>query len=126
MSEFIFKKKHGIFVFSTDDIVYMEKNLRKICLHVRMPGCKGEQIIEFYGRFPDVMPQLDDRFMYCHRSYVINMDAIVWMSGYKIFIKPNITIPMGRDTYGRARKTYLEYMSRKHPEKNWENAKIFL
>lgn len=126
MSKFVIKKKQGIFSLPTDDIVYMEKNLRKICLHVRKPEYKGGYEIEFYGRFADVMPQLDDRFMHCHRSYVINMDEIVWMSGNEIFILPDITIPMGRDTYGKARKTYLNYLGRKYPEKRLENTKIFL
>ena len=126
MSKFIFKNKQGIYTLPTDDIVYMEKKLRKICLHVRIPEYKDEYEIEFYGRFADVMPQLDDRFMYCHRSYVINMDEIVWMSCNEIFILPNIAIPMGRDTYGKARETYMEYLSRKYPEKRMENPKIFL
>lgn len=126
MSKFVIKKKQGIFSLPTDDIVYMEKNLRKICLHVRKPEYKGEYEIEFYGKFADVMLQLDDRFMYCHRSYVINMDEIVWMSGNEIFILPDIAIPMGRDTYGKARKTYINYLDRKYPEKRLENTKIFL
>lgn len=126
MSKFVIKKKQGIFSLPTDDIVYMEKNLRKICLHVRKPEYKGEYEIEFYGKFADVMLQLDDRFMYCHRSYVINMDEIVWMSGNEIFILPDIAIPMGRDTYGKARKTYINYLDMKYPEKRLENTKIFL
>lgn len=125
MSELIVKKNHGIFVFHTDDIVYMEKNKRKIFLRTKCKGCTCSET-EFYGRFNEVIPHLDNRFMHCHRSYIINMDHIVWMSGCEIFIGDNISIHMGRDTYRRARKMFSEYLNEKYPEKTLKNAKFFL
>lgn len=114
MSKIVVRKKQGIFVFSAEDIVYMEKNLRKICLHTL---CRDHRCIEFYGRFAEMAPYLDERFMCCHRSYIINMDNIVWMSGCEIFVSTNETIHMGRDSYGRARKIFTEYINKKYPEK---------
>ena len=73
MSELIIKKRQAVFVFRVEDIVYMEKNLRKIRLHAKMCGCEKYEQIEFYGRFSEIISQLDDRFMYCHRSYVITL-----------------------------------------------------
>ena len=29
-----------------------------------------------YGSFHDLIPNLDERFLYCHRSYIINMDHV--------------------------------------------------
>ncbi len=126
MSEFIVKNQHGIFVFQVEDIVYMEKNLRKICLYVRVLDSSKYEQIEFYGRFEEVVPQLDDRFMHCHRSYIINMDEIVWMRGCEIFVMPDIRIHMGKDAYGRARRIFREYLSKKYPEKTLKNTKFFL
>ena len=126
MSEVIIKNRQGIFVFQVEDIVYMEKNLRKICLHARIAGGQEQQQIEFYGRFAEIVTQLDDRFMHCHRSYVINMDEIVWMRGCEIFIMPNTRIHMGKDTYGRARRIFEEYLRKKYPEKTLKNTKFFL
>ena len=138
MTELIVKKNRGIFVFQTDDIVYMEKNKRKICLRIRCKGCTCCKCCsrcdaaceccntEFYGRFNDVKPYLDNRFMHCHRSYIINMDHIVWMSGCEIFVGDNISIHMGRDTYRRARKMFVDYLNEKYPEKTLKNAKFFL
>lgn len=126
MSELIIKKRQAVFVFRVEDIVYMEKNLRKIRLHAKMCGCEKYEQIEFYGRFSEIISQLDDRFMYCHRSYVINMDEIVWMRGREIFILPDIRIYMGKDAYGRARRVFEQYLNKKYPEKALKNAKLFL
>lgn len=138
MSKLVVKKNRGIFIFQADDIVYMEKNKRKICLRIRCKGCTcckccsecdgacGCCNMEFYGRFIDVMPHLDRRFMHCHRSYIINMDYIVWMSGCEIFVDTNESIHMGRDAYRRARKIFTEYLNKKYPEKTLKNTKFFL
>lgn len=107
MKKLIINKKQGVYALSLDEIVYMEKELRKIRVYL------NDGTIEFYGRFPDIMPYLDRRFMCCHRSYVINMDKIVIMSCNTIFMENNERIYMGRDTYGRARKIFVEYLAKK-------------
>jgi DNA-binding LytR/AlgR family response regulator len=109
MKTFTVRKKQGIFVFPIDDIIYMEKNLRKINIHT------VDQQIEFYGRFADVVPLLDERFMYCHRSYVINMDKIVWMQKNYIYVSGNETIFFGHDSFSRAKKIFVKYLMGKQP-----------
>ena len=81
---------------------------------------------EFYGNFYEIEPYLDERFMRCHRSYVINMDFIVWMSGCEIYLETNEEIHMGRDTYGRARKIFTEYINNKYPQKTTKKPNFFL
>jgi len=112
LSNIIVKKKKGIYVLPLESIIYMEKNLRKICLYT-----ENGQTVEFYGRFEDVLPLLDSRFMFCHRSYIINMDAIVIMTCNQIFVRTNRCIYMGRDTFCKARKIFREYKKDKFIEK---------
>ena len=88
-----------------DGIVFMEKSMRKIRVHTK------DGIVEFYGKFSDIAEYLDERFMCCHRSYIINMDEIVLMNCRKIFVSSNDCIDLGRDTYSRARKAYGSYLS---------------
>ena len=116
----IIKKKHGIHAFPVEDIVYMEKDHRKIRLHT----CGQE--VEFYGNFSEFDSYFDERFMRCHRSYVINMDFIVWMSGCEIYLRTNEGIHMGRDAYGRARKIFTEYINKKYPQKTMKKPNFFL
>ena len=114
MLKIVVKKKKGVFVFSADEVVYMEKKLRKIGIHTM---CKDREYMEFYGKFNEIMPYLDGRFMCCHRSYIINMDNIIWMSGCDIFVATNETIHMGRDAYNRARKIFTDYLNKKYPDR---------
>lgn len=104
MSELIISKKQGIYLLPFEDILYMEKNLRKIRVSA------GNSSIEFYGRFPDIEDSLDERFMCCHRSYIINMDKIVIMRYNTIFFENNESICLGRDTYARAKKIFSSYL----------------
>lgn len=106
--------RRSVYVFPIEDIVYMEKMQRKICIHT----AGGE--LAFYGKFPEILPFLDKRFMYCHRSFVINMDHIVWMAKNQICVTTNESIPFGRDTYGRARKIFTCYMMEKYPKRDWK------
>lgn len=114
MSKLVVKKKEGIFTVDEDDIIYMEKELRKIHLHTTK--CD----LDFYGKLSQMVSELDERFMYCHRSYVINMDEIVWMSNCEICVSPNTVIHMGRDAYGRARRIFTGYLSHKYPNREFD------
>ncbi len=117
MSKLVINKKQGIYIMSLDDIVYMEKALRKIVVY------SMDASIEFYGKFADIAQYLDRRFMSCHRSYMINMDKIVVMAGNKIFFENNEHISLGNDTYGRARRLLTEYLAEKRAERTCETSK---
>ena len=103
----MFKTKGAVYALPVDSIIYMEKKLRKIRLHTK------EENIEFYGKFPDIVSMLDGRFLYCHRSYVINMDEIVIMTDNEIYVSNNECIPFGRDAYCRAKRIFQNYLSQK-------------
>ncbi|MDO4545145.1 MAG: LytTR family DNA-binding domain-containing protein [Bacillota bacterium] len=98
-----FEKKHSCYALSLENIVYLEKNLRKIIVHTE----KGA--IDFYGTFKEVEGFLDKRFMHCHRSFIINMDKVQRMEGSVIYMDGGWEVPFGRDTYGKARKAFRRY-----------------
>ena len=56
-----------------DDILYFEvaKNSRKIILYAK--NCK----LEFIGKMKDLEKDLDQRFVRCHRSFLINKENVV-------------------------------------------------
>lgn len=113
MKKFVIRKRQGVYALQLNDILYMEKKLRKIKVYVDITCCPGESTIEFYGKFPEVMMQLDNRFMYCHRSYVINMDKIIIMSDNRIYMTNNQDVYMGRNTFFRAKKIFNSYLKKK-------------
>ena len=101
------RNRQGLFVISLDEIIFIEKNLRKITIHTE------EQQIEYYGKFSELIPHLDERFLWCHRSYIINMDDIVVMTGQSIFLTNNQPVFLGRDTFCKAKKLFESYLRKK-------------
>ena len=107
MGKFIVETKKGIHILPYEDILFMEKDQKVIVVYTE------KERIRFYGSFSQVYDQLDRRFMWCHRSYIINMDKIVWMSGQEIYVKGNFTIHLGSNTYHKAKRFFSAYLDEK-------------
>lgn len=108
MSEKLIVRKRGkIYAVPLEKIILMEKNLRKIKLYTPL----GK--FEFYGRFKDVAPFLDDRFMCCHRSYIMNMDEIIAINYSGIYFSNGKRVFFGRDKCRKALGIFGEYVSKK-------------
>lgn len=118
MSNFVFKARNAIYSIEYKDIIYFEKNLRKITVHIRGRGEENTSI-DFFGKISEIEGDLDERFMKCHRSYLINMDSIVWMKNCEIYLTNNRSIHLGRDTFYKARVIFTEYLKKKFPEKKF-------
>lgn len=86
----IIKTKHKATVIKTNDILYMEKSLRKIIFVLK------DEKIETYGTFDDYMNKLPKYFMQVHRSYIINTNFIKNVSGTTITLLNNEIIPISR------------------------------
>ena len=117
----IVKKNSVTYQIPPQNVVYMEKDLRRIVIH--LSGMASSELV-VYGSFHDLIPNLDERFLYCHRSYIINMDAIVWMACNTIFLGTSDSVYMGRATYGKAKKIFKDYLTEKrgkNPVKSCEN-----
>jgi len=58
----------------------------------------GSEIV-IYASLGEVLPQLlaDGRFAQCHRSYVVNMDAITQIRGKEIFLRCGGKAPISRN-----------------------------
>lgn len=86
------------------EIIMMEKDKRRIIVHTA-----GEEIV-FYGKFDDVMPLLDERFVCPHRSYIINMDHISRLGETEIVLDSDNRVNLGRMCFARMLKSYDEYV----------------
>ena len=107
MKTFTVKIKRSVYTFPLEDIVYMENELRKIRMHLT----DGEYL--FYGTFREARQQLDERFLQCSRSYILNKDHIRAMrqNGYHEIIMDNGgRIPLCRSTFSRAKSEFESYL----------------
>ncbi|MBQ6401337.1 MAG: LytTR family transcriptional regulator [Firmicutes bacterium] len=98
------KIRRRIVVLQMGDILFMEKKKRQVVLH----ASDGEYL--FYGRFYELMDDLDARFAWCHRSYILNMDRIVSMGDCVIRLDDDTELVFGKEPYGRLRETYDRYL----------------
>ena len=91
------------------EIVLMENELRKI----RLQQVNGEKL--FYSTFAQVMEQLDDRFMQCSRSYILNMDHIRAMrqqGQHEVIMDNGRHIPLSKKCFLRAKNIFEDYLER--------------
>lgn len=103
-----FKIGHKIKVISLDDIIYLEKQLRKIVVITQNENC------EFYGRFDELIPQLDQRMIRCHNSFIVNMDYVLQISPEGFQLKGGVNIPISRRRNAEVRNAFLHYLHGKN------------
>ncbi len=100
--------REGIHSIPYNEILYLENELRKVHIY---KTAKGEGP-SFYGKLEDVLQSLDDRFIRCHNSYIVNITKVKSLSNRKFYFDGGRNVPISRTYYNEVRKTFLQYMSR--------------
>jgi two-component system response regulator AgrA len=69
---FYVKNKEKTVHMAYENIIFFETSMKahKILLH------SSNKSIEFYGHMKDITDKLDERFLRCHQSYIINLDFV--------------------------------------------------
>lgn len=88
-------------------ILYLEKQLRKIVIVTY-----GEPV-DFYGKFEDIVPQLDQRMIRCHNSFIVNMDYVDGIENCD-FLIGNRRIPISKKRLTEVRDRCLHYFYEKN------------
>ncbi len=101
----VIRRRGGIYVLPVDSIVYMENKGRKILVHT----LGGEY--EFYGKLSDVVEDLDQRIVMCHRSYAINIENVDCMENGRICFIDGSEVYLGRETFNKAKTAVTDYLS---------------
>lgn len=84
------KMGHKEQLINTATIVYLSSNLRKVTVH-----CKTNKF-ETYAKLDDLMSQLPECFVRCHRSYIVNLTYAVSLKEDSIQLYNGITLPVSR------------------------------
>ncbi len=99
-----FKTDYKIVRVNIDKIVYVEGMSEYLKIFV-----EGEEepvvVLLSLKKLEDRLPA--DRFMRIHKSYILNLSKIREVSKGKVFVSPDISIPIG-DLYKDAFNSYLE------------------
>ena len=69
------------------------------------------EIIETYGKIADLLPNLDKRFLQCHKSYLINMERVRKYQGNSFLMTNGAVIPISQSKRKEVRLKFLTYVS---------------
>lgn len=87
-------------------IVYVESARRKVRIHER------DRVAETYSRMVDVERQLPDRFVRCHKSFLVNMDYIAELRPHDLVLTTGGVLPVSQRCRKALRDTFLAYIGR--------------
>ncbi|MCI9597645.1 MAG: LytTR family transcriptional regulator [Firmicutes bacterium] len=104
VTEFAVVTKKGIERIPMDQILYFEKEKRKVHLYTPTQRCT------FYGKFSDVISRTSPCFMRCHNSYVVNIAQMRKLIGRKFFFANGMVVPISQTYYREIRQAYLSYL----------------
>lgn len=87
------------------DILYLESRLHKTNIVLRNCEYQCNEKMEILKK------QLDDRFLNCHKSYVVNMQYIQEFSGREIILEKGHVIPISKARAKEAKESFFSYIT---------------
>ena len=97
---------------AADWIVYLDKDMRKIILHL-----EKHVRITFYGQVEEALKQLGNHFCHCHKSYVVNMDKVIKIEEDNFLMTDGSLVPIGQRRLAAVKPLYEAFKDQKTIEK---------
>lgn len=85
------------------DLFYIEAFGHSSTLH-----CKNNEYTVKLS-ISEIKDLLDDAFVYCHRSYIVNLKHILKMSKTDVFLDDGKSIPISRRMYADVNRSFIKY-----------------
>jgi len=101
---FYIKTKKGYTCLCLNTIFYFEKDRRKIV------AITSDGKYSFFGKFEDIMDKLNDRFVRCHNSYVVNLNSAKNMAINHFDMVNGVKIPISKTYKDEVSDRFLEYV----------------
>ena len=107
--EYVYVKTgKSIIRVNLDEIIYVEKEGREAILVTE------KEEIRWYCTMDRMKELVDERFITCHRSYLVNMDKIIRMENQNIWLEGGFNIIFGRESFRKAMRFFRDYVSAKN------------
>lgn len=100
-----FKQKKRQIRILQNDILYMERVLRTTYIHTRAL----EEPYVTSEKFQSLLERLPPDFLLCHRSFLVNLNAVSTFSRENVTLLDGHTIPMGRVHYEPFKKAFARH-----------------
>ena len=86
-----------------EDIFFVESRERQCLIHTK------EEVLPPYIRLDELQAMLDDRFLRCHRSYLINMDKTEGLFSDGFLMRDGAAVPVKRDKRLEMKQRFEQY-----------------
>jgi len=96
--------KQGTIRVGLSEILYLEKELRIICVHTRT------MVYRYYGTFKNLPECLDRRFCRCHNSFFVNLEKVRVIRRYELELDNGEMIKISQRYYPATRHTYRTFI----------------
>ncbi|WRK53999.1 LytTR family DNA-binding domain-containing protein [Coprobacillaceae bacterium CR2/5/TPMF4] len=102
------KYKSGLIEYeiNIDNILYIESYRNEIIIHTKL--------LDYSRRFSlkKILKELDNRFVQCHKSYLVNIENVTSLFYDHLEINNIIKIPVGRKYQLLVKNKYQNYQNR--------------
>jgi len=94
-----------------DAIMYLESDLRNILIHTT------DAVRKFPGKLDDIKYMLDNSFVQCHKSFIINMAYAIELGTEGMLLYNGECVPVSSRKFKEAREIFLNYTDEKYFDK---------
>lgn len=106
VGKLLIQTKNNIFAIPHYEIVYIESQAHQLLIHTI------KETISAYGKLADIMKQLPDSFLSCHKSYLINLDKISRLEERTVILENGDELPISKSQYADFRKKFFDYLGK--------------
>lgn len=95
-----------IHVVSAASILYVESRGHVIRL------VTDEEQLQSYEKLNNLTIQMDERFLQCHKSYLVNLDRVRQFRGDSFIMENGVQIPISQSRRKEVRQYFLDYLGK--------------
>lgn len=88
-------------------IFYLESRGHRIMMHVE------KEIIQITDKLDTYRRKMPYQFIQCHKSFVVNMDYIVYIDKKDVWLENEVKVPISKAYYKKLKESYFKYMGEK-------------
>lgn len=102
---FILESKKNTLKIAFSDILYIMSDKRKVIIY--QPKGKTDSL---YCKLDEIEHRLDDRFIRCHQSFLINVQYIRGIDVDGFMMIDDIFVPISQKKYWASKRRYIQYI----------------
>ena len=104
MSRIPIKISNATSMVSQDELIYAESSGRRIRI------VTAQEELETYSKLSSLAELLDERFLICHKSFLVNMDYVKIFSGTSFLMNDGTEIPISQTKRKSVRQCFFHYI----------------